>query len=410
MNILICTEIYDSGGIDTFLINLVNFWPDKTDRFYILHNPEYVGIDVIKSRLGNRVSYISYNFVSYDQLLRDYKFLALFKQIFSPVFKYLWLVLLIIQFIKFFSTRKFDFLHVVNGGYPGGDICRAATLAWSLFPSSPKPLHNFHNMAQSYHWPMAIQEKILDRLIYRTSHLVTVSRAASESMLNRLANNRISKIEYIYNGIDISHISQIDPEIVKKSLNIDSKSPMCLMLGTYEHRKGHNFLLKSFQLVLKNVPNATLVICGYGSDDEINTVKALVDKFNLRDSVRLFNFRADAMNILSAANLLLVSSQKDESFGYTSVEAMAMSIPVVATNVGGVPEVVRDGFGGFCVDHSDFTGFADKVVMLITDSSLSRQQGILGRERVRELFTAERMSVQYYELYSNILIQAGKSR
>jgi glycosyltransferase involved in cell wall biosynthesis len=89
---------------------------------------------------------------------------------------------------------------------------------------------------------------------------------------------------------------------------------------------------------------------------------------------------------------------------------MAMSIPVVATNVGGVPEVVRDGFGGFCVDHSDFTGFADKVVMLITDSRLSEQQGILGRERVRELFAAERMSVQYYELYSNILIQAGKSR
>jgi spore coat protein SA len=106
-------------------------------------------------------------------------------------------------------------------------------------------------------------------------------------------------------------------------------------------------------------------------------------------------------------DVLVVPSQAFESFGLTCVEAMAAGVPVVATRVGGLAEVVEDGDGGYCVDRDDVAGFADRVALLLENNELRREQAVRGKQRYAQLFTADRMAQQYAAMIENPEISAA---
>ena len=121
----------------------------------------------------------------------------------------------------------------------------------------------------------------------------------------------------------------------------------------------------------------------------------MVVEFGLVENVHLLGFRTDAMQILQQVDLLLVGSQEFESFGLTCVEAMARHIPVVATQVGGLPEVVACGEGGFTFAKDDVEGYARQVTALLLDKKMCIDQGNKGFDRYLRLFTAQRMAEAY---------------
>jgi glycosyltransferase involved in cell wall biosynthesis len=170
------------------------------------------------------------------------------------------------------------------------------------------------------------------------------------------------------------------------------------MLGTYEPRKGHYFLFQAFKKVLHEIPDAHLLICGFGFPHEIKQVQKYVTDFKLENNVHLMDFRTDVSHLLSHTDILVVASQAYESFGYTSVEAMAHHVPVVATNTGGIPEVVVNDEGGYCVDSGDVDSYAQCIIKLLKNEALRKEQGKRGYERYQKYFTAERMSLQYAQL------------
>jgi glycosyltransferase involved in cell wall biosynthesis len=167
------------------------------------------------------------------------------------------------------------------------------------------------------------------------------------------------------------------------------------MLATYEAGKGHSFLLQSFRLVCEAIPTAQLLICGYGYEHEVVEVRRMVKFFGLTDHVTLKGFRRDVTALMRQADVLVVPSQAPESFGLTCVEAMANRTPVVATRVGGIPEVVSDGDGGFCVDSNDIRGFASHIIALLNDASFRCEQGRRGELRYARMFSASRMACEY---------------
>ena len=132
------------------------------------------------------------------------------------------------------------------------------------------------------------------------------------------------------------------------------------MLGTFEPRKGHAFVLKAFKVVLKKFPKVHLVIAGYGSSKEVTNVSELISTLNIKDNVHLLGFRDDKENLLINSDLLLIGSQSFESFGYTAIEAMANKTPVISTNVGGLSEVIRNGEGGYCFHPDDVRNYSKK--------------------------------------------------
>jgi glycosyltransferase involved in cell wall biosynthesis len=170
------------------------------------------------------------------------------------------------------------------------------------------------------------------------------------------------------------------------------------MLGTYEARKGHEFLLDAFVGVIKRVPAARLLVCGFGYPAEMQRVKEAVKARGLGEQVVLEGFREDVPDLIAASSMMLVPSQSGESFGLTIIEAMSHSVPVVATKVGGIPEVLQDGRGGYLVEPHDVDGLTDRMLRLLGDERLRQEQGKQGRACFNENFRAERMAGSYATL------------
>lgn len=403
MKILIFTEIYDCGGIDTFVINLINNWPRSGDSFVIIANSNYPGLKIIEDKLNRPCEIIRHSVPIYSNLICSAFYTKLLKKIFYPILRYVFICYNVLAFRNLLIRTNAQVMMVINGGYPGGDSCRAAAISWRLFAGKGKSIHNFHNIAMKAPWYLFIQENIIDWILCKcVSKFVTVSKAAVESITLRPIISRKNITQHIYNGINVPP-TVIDCEgNIRNELGISETTPLCLMLGTYEPRKGHYFLFSAFKKVIEEVPNAHLLVCGYGFPEEIKLVSKYVIDMQLSDNIHLMGFRPDISKLLNNADVLLVSSQAYESFGFISVEAMAHKIPVVATDVGGIPEVVLNGEGGYCVNRLDVDTYAYYIVKLLKNEDLRKEQGLRGYKRFKELFTAETMAFIYAEIIQNV--------
>lgn len=412
MRILLFTEIFNCGGIETFIVNLINNWPVKDDSFVIIANSNYPGLRIIEKKLNRPCVVIRHRVLIYSNILSGSFLQKAIRKIISPALRYLILAYNILAFRKLLLQSNADVLMVINGGYPAGDSCRAAAISWGMFSGKPKSIHNFHNIVQQAPWYSALQEHIVDWLLCRhTSQFVTVSRAAAESMSLRplIASRNITS--YIHNGLEVTPDTSAQEKNIRDEIGISSVTPLCLMLGTYEPRKGHRFLFEAFKKVVADIPDAHLLICGYGFPHEIKRVKKYAAEQQLLDHVHLLGFRTDISHLLANSDVLVVASQEYESFGFTSVEAMAHRVPVVATDVGGIPEVVVNGEGGYCVGRNDVDTYARCIVTLLRNQSLRNAQGKLGYSRYLALFTAKIMAAKYANLIHklNDVATAGES-
>jgi glycosyltransferase involved in cell wall biosynthesis len=399
LKILLFTEIFDCGGVDTFIINLINKWPVKNDSFVIAGNANYPGLRIIEREVTRPCAIIRHNVLIFSNVLNGSFVQKVIRRILSPVLRYILICYNVLAFRKLLQQAKSDVLLVINGGYPAGDSCRAAAISWGMFSGRPKSVHNYHSIVQKAPWYLFFQESVVDWLLCKyTSKFVTVSKAAAASMFLRPQIFTKKIPVYIYNGYEKPSAIPAPDKRIRDEIGVLSTTPLCLMLGTYGLSKGHFFLFQAFKQVLQEVPNAHLLICGYGFPHELKQVRQYVQDFQLLDSVHLMDFRTDISHLLANTDVLVVASQAYESFGYTSVEAMAHYVPVVATNVGGIPEVVVNDEGGYCVDSRDVDSYARCIINLLKNEDLRKEQGKRGYARYCRLFTAERMSHQYAEM------------
>ena len=399
LRVAVVTEIYYAGGIDTVITNLVNHWPSSEDSFVLIANASYPGLAVIETRLTRPLTVVRHDLPAFDTAWAKHRFFRVAKKIVSPIVRYLFLFYNVFALRRLLVETNADQLLVVNGGYPGGDSCRAAAIAWRTISGKPKSIHSFHNIARTPAWHSFIQETIVDRMVERCTHqFVTGSRAAAASLATRSAIT-CQPVIIPYGIVAPSSGAPASSSTdMRDEMGIPAEAPLCVMLATYEPRKGHYFLFQAFKKVLSEVPNAHLVVCGSGSPQEVERVKAYATELGLAGNVHVMHFRPDAMLLLASADVLLVASQVNESFGLTSVEAMARRIPVVATDVGGIPEVVVSGDGGYCVGHRDVETYASRIINLLKDTDLRKAQGELGFKRFQRLFRAETMAAGYARL------------
>jgi glycosyltransferase involved in cell wall biosynthesis len=396
MKILFLTELTHAGGVDTFLRTLLEHWPDHGDELYVMTNASHPGLSALVARLKGRARVSSHGISSYvDYVIRRESR----RQRRNPVFAFL--QRLVLALWGFFAFRRLfqqvapDRLVVVAGGYPGGDSCRIAALAWkSVAADRPKAIYNVHNLAsRTSGW--GFLESTIDALVARSvSAFVAVSQACAESMRYRPQLWKAVPIGFILNGI-VSPPQEEGELPVRAELGIAPHCPLVLMLATYERRKGHDLLLDAFAQTYLEIPAARLVICGFGYENEVRYVEQGVAARGLASVVTLMGFRRDVYRILAAADILAVPTQAYESFGLVAAEAMSLGVPVIATRVGGLPEVVSHDHGGYLVEPDDVQGFASYLIQLLTEEALRKRQGQLGRERYLQHFTASRMAQQY---------------
>ena len=186
----------------------------------------------------------------------------------------------------------------------------------------------------------------------------------------------------------------------RQECDIPEPSFLIAVVGNLEEIKGHRYLIQALPGILDQFPHVFMIILGDGVLRP--TLKTQVKDSGLSRSVMFAGWRKDVPRILAASDVLVLPSLS-EGLPLAVLEAMAAGLPIVASNVGGVPEAVIDGETGFLVEPSSARSLREAILKLLKDPERARSMGAAGRTRVRAEFGVDRMVEETCEVYRNLL-------
>jgi len=214
--------------------------------------------------------------------------------------------------------------------------------------------------------------------------------AASGAIRDVLIHDGIpaDRIVVVHDGIDVEKIAHRPAADLHAEYWLPHGVPVLVNVGALVAHKGQKFLIDAMPLVLREVPDAHLVIFGEG---ELRPVlEKQVKHLALEKHVLLPGFREDVLSLMKSADLFVMSSIT-EGLGSAVLDAMAMELPVVGTRAGGIPEVVVPGETGEVVGPGDARELAAAIVKLLKDPVRRRAYGEAGRQRVAKQFDVEHL-------------------
>jgi len=194
---------------------------------------------------------------------------------------------------------------------------------------------------------------------------------------------RSEKTEVVHNTVDLAEFNGLHPERIRKEFNL--KGPLLLFVGTLEERKGVKYLIKAFPKIKTSFTNIKLLIVGKPLPGQQGYQKGL--KQIVKDpDLRFIGSRSDVYDIMAACDLMIVPSLS-EAFGRVIIEAMSCKKPVIATNVGGIPEIIDDGKTGILIGPKSLDAIARETTLLLKNKEKMKSMGLAGRKKVEEQFT-----------------------
>jgi glycosyltransferase involved in cell wall biosynthesis len=239
-----------------------------------------------------------------------------------------------------------------------------------------------------------------DRVVSRFVDRVIAVSEAARSFLISGKGYAAEKVVVVPNGRDLSTFRPgAGRDAVRKELGLDRAVPLVGVVGRLEPQKGHAYLLEAWPSVLAEFPDARLLIVGDGSLR--SRLQTRAHELAVADRIIFAGFRADVPRVLDAIDVLCLPSLY-EGMPLTAIEASAMARPVVATNVDGTPEVVRDGHSGRLVPPADPAALARALCDVLRDPEQARRMGQAGRELVLERFDLGRQVEATARVYRSL--------
>jgi glycosyltransferase involved in cell wall biosynthesis len=229
-------------------------------------------------------------------------------------------------------------------------------------------------------------------------HQVDCFIAASEAIHRMLAGDGIdpSRIVTVHEGIDV-HRVQAEPAVnIHAEFWLPTHAPVVGAVGALTQEKGHKYLIDAAALVVPQVPDARFVILGEG--DLRPALERQIKELHLDKHVLLPGFRADIVGCIRAFDLFVMCSLA-EGLGTSLLDAMASSKATVASDTGGIPEVVAHEDTGVLVPPRDHHALAAAIARLLKDPKCRERMGRSGLERAERIFSADRMVEQTLEVY-----------
>jgi glycosyltransferase involved in cell wall biosynthesis len=214
--------------------------------------------------------------------------------------------------------------------------------------------------------------------------------AASHAIKSILVADGIpaGRIEVVHDGIDVDKIQNRPASDIHAEYWLPHGVPVIINVGALVGHKGQKFLIDAMPLVLREVPDAHLVIFGEG--DLRVPLEKQIKHLSLVKRVLLPGFREDVLSLVKSGDLFVMSSVT-EGLGSAVLDAMAMGQAVVGTRAGGIPEAVVHEETGLLVEPGDAKALAAAMIRLLKDAGLRKQYGEAGRQRVAEHFGVDRL-------------------
>ena len=212
------------------------------------------------------------------------------------------------------------------------------------------------------------------------------------------------KIKIIPNGINLKEVTTSSTkEESRNILGLPDDTNIILFVGSLVPYKGPDILLKAFKIVQKEFSNVKLIFAGRGP--MLDELYDLSKRLDLEDDITFAGFVDEEQKPLyfkSSDIFCLPSTTMAESFGIVNLEAMASGIPIVSSNLGGIPDIVNHEKIGLLAEPSDIRGIADSLIRLLEDKKLRKKMGDNGRSIVNN-YTWDKIAKETENLYKSIL-------
>jgi glycosyltransferase involved in cell wall biosynthesis len=266
-------------------------------------------------------------------------------------------------------------------------------------------------------WLASIAAKSLGRPVVRTRH-VSIPIGRRRALVYRLADRIITSGESVRS---IVIAAGIPPDrVVSISAGVDSErfhasvsggpvraelglgqAPVVGLVANVRGSKGHNIFLEAARTVLATAPDARFLVVGDGVG--FDEVARRVREMGLDRSVRLTGFRRDIPEVMAALDVLVLPSIRSEAIPQVIPQALAVGTPVVASTVGGSPELIRDGENGRLVPPGDARALADAILALLREPEQARAMARAGQALVRERYTIDATMARTTRVYHELL-------
>lgn len=254
-----------------------------------------------------------------------------------------------------------------------------------------------------YYWT-ALRRRLAYRAISRYATVVAVSRDLKEFIAREVGITR-DRITVVHNGVNpLSPISQEDRDHCRAELGIPPCDQVIGAVGSLYSVKGHRFLIDAVPQVLKRFPDTTFLIVGRGELEV--ALKEQTERLGVANKVMFLGLRQDVPRLLAVMDIFALSSLS-EGLSMAILEAMTAGKPIVATRVGGNPELVEEGRTGFLVESQSSQALVTALEILLGNRDTARQMGLCGREKAGREYGVEGMVREYVALYE---AHVGKNR
>jgi glycosyltransferase involved in cell wall biosynthesis len=299
----------------------------------------------------------------------------------------------IANFIKIIKSEKIDILHLNTLT----SFCKYAGIAGFLLRI---PIVWFVREN-----PMISRSKRLRFwLKMLSSEIIFVDRDTREKLLP----DKKSHIEIIYNGVDLDIFRPFKSTVLFDNFNVDAGNRLIGYIGLITQRKGLEFLIKAFLLIKEKYNKCQLIIIGgYKKDDEayFSMIMELIKELHLESDIFFTGELSDISYPINSLDIIVLPSL-EERCSRTLLESLAAAKAVVATKVGGTPEIIDDGINGILVEPENENQIADAVLRLLSNYELRDMMGKNARLKAEKFFDIRENTKRIRELYCHLGKQA----
>jgi len=296
---------------------------------------------------------------------------------------------------KLFKEEDFTIIHTHSS--KAGLLARLA----AVLNKTPIVIHTIHGFAFN-DFMNGLKKNFfiyLEKLLAKwTDVLITVSNLNKKKIIDlNIAHE--NKIKNIYSGIDLSLFTNKRNDEFRKELNLENDHLLLGSVGRLSNQKDPITMIEAFGIISKPFPNAHLALVG---DGELKgKILEKIDKLKLNGKVHLTGNKNKPWSVYHSMDLFIMSSIY-EGLGRSITEALSCGVPVVCTDVEGVPEIVRDNITGILVPPKDSNKLADGIIRTLNDMETAKKMAEEGRRFVNDNFDVNKMVNDIDSIYNTL--------
>ncbi|MCJ7570339.1 MAG: glycosyltransferase family 4 protein [Candidatus Thermoplasmatota archaeon] len=308
----------------------------------------------------------------------------------DPGYRFEVLLKMILKIGRLHKKEHFDVIHG-HSGYP----------IVAFIPAFCGNLYNIPSMHTLY-CPIKKRSRLkgsfFSKFYLQKLDIINVLSNNNKKSIEEFVN--LDKIKVIPPCVDLSiYNSTITSEKVRDNLGLNDR-PSLLFLGNLTKTKGLHVLMESLNIVKKDIPN---VKCIVGLDMPIK--KNFLEKFNLSNNVILLGITDNMPQIMSAIDIFIspfLNTNGPADYPLSILEAMAIGKPIIASNVGGIPEIIKNGKTGLLVEPDDANSLSKAILFLLSDRKKMRKMGAEGSYFIENHFSSKKIAKKLEKIYTEI--------